>query len=275
MTPKYRGVILDVDGVLKRGDKPIPGASEVVDKLREAGIKVVILSNLSSKSREDYVETLKSLGIKVAPEDLVLATSATATYVARNRKRGTVYYVGHEGLRRELEKAGLRIVEDPLQAEFVVAGSPFDSEGNVTEENKGKFAGAIRAILLAKAKFIAVNPDTLYPAPDGKINPGTGTFIGAIKAATGVEPVIIGKPSKIIFKEALRKLNLPPEEVVMVGDQVHIDLIPAKELGMTTVLVLTGLTSREDVEKMDEKLKSKIDYVINSIADLPRIIGVE
>ena len=111
MTLKYRGVILDVDGVLKRGDKPIPGASEVIDKLRKAGVKVVILSNLSSKSREDYVETLKSLGIKVAPEDLVLATSATAMYVARNCKRGTVYYVGHEGLRKELEKAGLKIVE--------------------------------------------------------------------------------------------------------------------------------------------------------------------
>ncbi len=272
MKKGYMGFILDVDGVLRRGDKPIPGAAETVRRLRELNKKIVFLSNLSSKSREEYVKILRRIGIEASPDELVLATSATAAYVAQHSKTKKVYWVGAPGLRRELEKAGLKIVEDPEEAEFVVAGSPFDKYGNITEENRWKITGAIRAILLAKAKFVAVNPDTLFPASDGKPVPGTGTFLGAVTAATGVKPVIIGKPSPLIFKIALNKLNLPPEKVVIVGDQVDIDLVPAKKLGITTVLVLTGLTSREDLEKMNEEKRKAIDYVFDSIRDVLRLV---
>ena len=268
----YEGFILDIDGVLRRGGKPIPGAAETVRKLRQMNKKIVFLSNLSTKSREEYIETLRKIGIDVTPEDLVLATSATAAYVTAHSKSKKVYWIGSRGLRRELEKAGLIIVDNPEEAEFIVAGSPFDENGYVTEENRWKFTGAIRAILLAKAKFVAVNPDRLFPGSDGKPIPGTGTFLGAITAATGVEPTIIGKPSPLIFKVALDKLGLPSEKVVMVGDQIDTDILPAKKLGLTTVLVLTGLTSREDLERLDESKRKAIDYVFNSIRDVLRLI---
>jgi len=272
---KYEGVILDIDGVLKRGSKPILGAPETVNKLRELGLKVIFLSNLSTKSREEYVQTLRSIGINVWPEDLVLATSATADYVARHSKTRKVYVVGHEGLMKELRRAGLILVNDPEEAEFVVAGSPFDEKGFVTEENRWKFTGAIRAIMLANAKFVAVNPDKLFPGSDGKPIPGTGTFLGAIEAATGVKPLIIGKPSRLIYKVALDRLGTPPEKTIMVGDQIYTDILPAKELGLTTVLVLTGITRRDDLEKMDDVTKSKIDYVFNSVRALVKLVGGE
>jgi len=270
---EYEGIIFDVDGVLRRGGKPIPGAAETVNKIRGMGIRTVFLSNLSTKSREEYVNTLRGLGVEVSPDDLVLATSATAEYVAKNSRTRKVYLVGHAGLRRELEKAGLEIVDDPEEAEFLVAGSPFDEKGYVTEENRWKFTGAIRAILLAKAKFVAVNPDKLFPGADGKPIPGTGTFLGAITAATGVEPVIIGKPSRVIYQIALEKLGVPPERAIMVGDQVYTDIAPAKDLGMTTVLVLTGLTSREDLDRMDPSLKSKIDFVLESVSGVLKLVS--
>ncbi len=271
--PRFKGVILDIDGVLKRGSTPIPGAPETVKKLRELGLKIIFLSNLSTKSREQYVDILRNrIGIDVSPDELVLATSATADYVAKHSKTRKVYFVGHKGLRDELEKAGLTIVDDPEEAEFLVAGSPFDEKGYVTEENKWKFTGAIRAILLAKARFVAVNPDKLFPGPDGKPIPGTGTFLGAITAATGVKPVIIGKPSKEIYRIALDKIGAEPNEVIMVGDQLETDIIPAKKLGLTTVLVLSGLTKREDLEKLDPEKKSMIDYVFEDVSGVLEIV---
>ncbi|RLG83964.1 MAG: HAD family hydrolase [Thermoprotei archaeon] len=270
---KIKGIIFDIDGVLKRGSQPIPGAAETVNKLRELGIKIIFLSNLSTKSREEYVEILENkIGIRVSPDELVLATSATADYVAKHSTTKKVYFIGHKGLRKELEKAGLIIVDDPEEAEFVVAGSPFDEKGYVTEENRWKFTGAVRAILLAKAKFVAVNPDKLFPGADGKPIPGTGTFIGAISAATGVEPIIIGKPSKEIYRIALSKLGVSPSEAVMVGDQLYTDIIPAKKLGMTTALVLTGLTKKEDLDKLDEETRRMIDYVFDSVKDVLKLV---
>ena len=97
----YEGFILDIDGVLRRGGKPIPGAAETVRKLRQMNKKIVFLSNLSTKSREEYVETLRKIGIDVTPEDLVLATSATAAYVTAHSKSKKVYWIGSRGLRRE------------------------------------------------------------------------------------------------------------------------------------------------------------------------------
>ena len=272
--PRFKGIILDIDGVLKRGSTPIPGAPETVKKLRELGLKIIFLSNLSTKSREQYVDILRNkIGVDVSPDELVLATSATADYVAKHSKTKKVYFVGHKGLRDELEKAGLIIVDDPEEAEFLVAGSPFDEKGFVTEENKWKFTGAIRAILLAKARFVAVNPDKLFPGPDGKPIPGTGTFLGAITAATGVKPVIIGKPSEEIYRIALDKIGASPSEVIMVGDQLETDIIPAKKLGLTTVLVLSGLTKREDLEKLDPEKKSMIDYVFEDVSGVLEIVG--
>lgn len=270
-SPRYKGVIFDVDGVLKRGSKPLPKAAEVIKKLRQLGLKITFLSNLSTKSREQYVDTLRKLGIHALPDELVLATSATAEYVAKHSKTKKVYFVGLDGLKAELEKVGLSIVE-PEEAEFVVIGSPFDEEGYITEGNKWGFTGAIRAVLLANARLVAVNPDKLFPGADGKPIPGTGTFLGAVVAATGAKPVIVGKPSLEIYKIAINKIGVKPHEAIMVGDQLGIDIIPAKKLGLTTVLVLTGLTKKEDLNKLDNETRRMIDYVLDNVYEVLRII---
>jgi phosphoglycolate/pyridoxal phosphate phosphatase family enzyme len=267
-----KGVVLDIDGVIKRGNFPIPGAVDVISELRYRGLKVVFLSNLSTKSRREYLELLKKLGINLSVEDLVLATSATADYIAKNAKTGRVYVVGSQGLKEEIASRGLRIVNDPEEAEFLVAGSPFDESGNVTEDNRAAFAAAIRALLVAKAKFVAVNPDKLFPGTGGKPIPGTGTFLGAIEAATGIKPIVIGKPSPLIFKMAIERLKVPPNKAIMVGDQIDIDIIPAKKAGLTTALVLTGLTTLEDLSSVPPEKLTQIDYILNHLKDLLKIL---
>ena len=266
-----KGIIFDIDGVLCRGTLPIPGAATTVNSLKDKGYKIIFLSNLSTKSRDQYIDKLKGFGIKVTPDEMVLATSAAAAYVRDHASNGKVYVIGAEGLKEEIRKAGLMIVDEPEEAEFVVAGSPFDEEGYVKEENRWCFTGALRAIKNG-ARFVAVNPDVVFPGKDGKLIPGTGAFLGAVTAMTGVEPVVVGKPSPVIVKIALDKLSLKPEECLMVGDQIPTDMKAGKSAGLYTALVLTGVTSKEDVNQLKKEDKALIDHILESINDIFNIL---
>ncbi len=269
---KIKGIIFDIDGVIKRGSFPIPGVIDTISELKKRGLRIVFLSNLSTKSRKEYSELLQKMGIHVSPEDLVLATSATADYVFKRSITKKVYVIGSKGLRDEIASRGLKIMDNPEEAEYLIVGSPFDEMGYVTEDNRWAFTAAIRAILLSGAKFVAVNPDKLFPGTGGKPVPGTGTFLGAIRTATGAKPTIIGKPSHLIFKMAIDRLGVSPEKAAIVGDQVDIDIIPGKRAGLTTVLVLTGLTRRSDLEKMPHRKRAMIDLVLEHPQELLKIV---
>lgn len=258
-----QGFVFDVDGVLCREDDPIPRAAEAIERLRRGGKSVIFISNNSTKSREDYLVKFNRLGIPVKTEDLVLSTYATAQYVADERAGAKVYMVGAAGLRRELELAGLKLTDDPLQAEYVVVGSAFNGKGELTPENGYRITGALRALYHANAKFIATNPDRIFPAKDGVI-PGTGAVIGALSYMVDREPdAIIGKPSPYIVRIALDRLGLPPEECAIVGD-MDTDMLAGKKTGMTTIFVRSGAMT-------EEKLRSlgvAPDFVFDSVIDI-------
>ena len=257
--------VFDVDGVLCRGDDPIPRAAEAIERLRRGGKSVIFISNNSTKSREDYLVKFDRLGISVKTEDLVLSTYATAQYVADERAGAKVYMVGAAGLRRELELAGLKLTDDPLQAEYVVVGSAFNGKGELTPENGFRITGALRALYHANAKFIATNPDRIFPAKDGVI-PGTGAVIGALSYMVDREPdAIIGKPSPYIVRIALDRLGLPPEECAIVGD-MDTDMLAGKKTGMTTIFVRSGAMTEEKLRSLGVTPDFTFDSVIDILA---------
>jgi len=261
-----KGFIFDVDGVICKGDKLIPGADSAIEHLRKGGKKVKFISNNSTKSRIDYLEKFSNLGIPVESEDLVLSTYATARYIAKEKPGARVYMIGAEGLRRELEEAGLEVVDDPKGVEYLVVGSPFDANGRITEKNRWRLTGALRAIYYSGAKYIATNADRIYPGEEGVV-PGTGAVVGSLNYMMQREPdAIIGKPSPVIVQAALGKMDLNANECVIIGD-LEADMLAGERVGMMTVFVLSGAMRREELEK----LGIRPDFVYKSVGEMVKL----
>jgi 4-nitrophenyl phosphatase len=259
---KCKGFVFDVDGVLVRGEEIIPRSPEAIERLRRGGKKVIFISNNSTKSREEYIAKFTRIGIPVTADDLVLSTYATARYVANEKPGAKVYMVGAPGLKRELELAGLELVDDPLVAEYAVVGSAFNGKGQITPENGERITGALRALYHAGAKFVATNPDRIFPAKDGVI-PGTGAVIGALSYMVDRQPdAIIGKPSPYIVKIALSRLGLSGSECAIVGD-MDTDMLAGQGMDMTTIFVRSGAMSEEKLRSLGVSPSFAFDSVID------------
>jgi len=231
-----------MDGVLYRGEEPLPGAKELVAYLRERALGIRFVTNNSTLHRRDYVRKLKQMGITASPEEIVTSGSAAADYLARRylpRGKGRVHVLGERGLRTELRERGLTLV-DQGPADVVVVGMD-------THLTYAKIAAASAAILNG-AKFIATNPDRRFPSEEGLI-PGAGSIVAAVAAASGVEPKIIGKPETPMLTEALRTLRVPASRAVVVGDGWQTDVPAARKLGAFCVLLLTGVTTRAQLRR--------------------------
>jgi len=256
------GFVFDVDGVLCRGETLIPHADDAIHRLRQGGKRVIFISNNSTKSRDEYVAKFTRLGIPVTAEDLVLSTFATAQYVADAWPSAKVYMIGAPGLRRELELADLELVDDPFAAAVVVVGSAFNAHGELTADNGSRISGALRALYHADAKFIATNPDRIFPAADGVV-PGTGAMIGALSYMVDRQPdAIIGKPSPYIVKIALDRIDLDGSQCAIVGD-MDTDMLAGQQMGMTTVFVRSGAMTEEKLTSLGVSPDHAFDSVID------------
>ncbi|RUM34353.1 MAG: HAD family hydrolase [Archaeoglobus sp.] len=252
-----KAFILDVDGVVCRGSKPIPEGVEGVKKLMEFGKKVVFVSNNSTRSRKMLVERFRSFGLDVSEEMLIVATHATATYIKRNYGELNIFTTGEKGLIEELEEMGHKIT-DYDRAECLVVASN-------RKLNYDLMTKALRCCMTAK-KYVATNPDRIFPGWDGPI-PGTGMIIGALYWMTGRMPdAVIGKPSEIIMREALDRLGCRAEEVVVVGDQVEVDIVAGKRVGCKTALVLSGVTKKENFKTAIKQVSP--DFVFDNLSCL-------
>ncbi len=250
------GFIIDIDGVVGKSKTPIAEGVEAVKRLKKIGKKIIFVSNNSTRSRRILFDRLKSFGLEVTEEEIIIATHATARFIARERPGAKVFTTGEKGLIEELELAGLKLV-DYDEAEYLVVGS-----------NRGinfdLLTRALRACL-REIRYVATNPDRIFPSEDGPI-PGTGMIIGALYWMTGREPdVVVGKPSKVIMEEALKVLGLKPSEVAVVGDQIDVDVAAGKAIGAETVLVLTGVTTRDNLQQMIERHGIEPDYILESL----------
>ncbi len=255
---KFSGLILDMDGVLYRGNQPLPGAHVFFPALRAAGLSFILLTNNATLTAQDFANKLARMGVTVPPEAILTSAGATAAYLEENYPQGGgVYVLGEAGLVSILtSKSGFRL--DGWQPDFVVAGLDL----HFTYDALQRACSAIRR----GARFIATNADATLPVEGGELWPGAGSIVAAIQTCSGVEPVVIGKPNTYMADMALHKLDLPASEVLCVGDRLETDILMGARADIPTALVLTGVSSREDVKKTG----IEPDYVFD---DLPALMS--
>lgn len=233
-----KGVVMDMDGVLWRGDQILPGVGQFFDFLRVRGLPFVLASNNSSRTRADYVAKLTGMGISGVREDqIVTSGTATVDYLRAYYPAGSaVHVLGGDGLKAMISEAGF-VVSD--EAKVVVAGIDF----NLTYERLKRATYLIHA----GADFIGTNGDVTFPMADG-FAPGAGSILAALIAATGRQPVVIGKPNQPMFEATLHILGSAPEATLMIGDRLDTDIQGAQLAGLRAAVVLTGVTTRETLE---------------------------
>ncbi len=255
MLEQIKSLIIDLDGVVWLGRKPIKSAVRALKRIQRKGKKILYLTNNSTLSRADCAQRLKKMGLP-AHLDYILTTAYGAARIISQDDSPAVYPIGERGLLRELREAGITIlpIEKARQATHVVVGLD-------RRLNYKKLAAGMRAIL-SGAKFIATNLDCSYPTPEGLL-PGAGAIVHALKAATGKEPdIVVGKPRPYLLELALDILGTSRKETALVGDRLDTDVPAGKRLGLKTILVLTGVT------KEVSPSKSRPDLVVKSLGEL-------
>ncbi len=242
---EIRHAIIDMDGVLWHGEQPMPGLPEFFAFLERHHIAFVLATNNSSRSPGQYVAKLARFGVSIPEENVLTSGQATAAYLASIAPPGApVYPIGGEGLRHTLTQYGFVCIggyaaAPPAQPVYVVVGWDPELTWKKLEE--------ATLLINAGAQLIGTNPDRSYPTERGPV-PGNGAQLAALEAATGVSAVVVGKPSPWMYREALRRMDAGPETTVVIGDRLDTDIPGGVRLGMTTVLVLSGITRRADLE---------------------------
>ncbi len=253
-----RGLVSDMDGVLWRGNQPMPGLIEFFDFLRRAGIRFVLATNNASRASREYVERLAGFGVQVAREEILCAAEATAEYLATTMPGAGVFVIGEPPLKNALAERGLTILpEEAAQADCVVVGW----DRNLSWKKLARATQLIRG----GARFIGTNPDRTWPSEAGLL-PGNGANLAFLQAATDVEPFIIGKPARTMFDQALARLGLEASAVAMLGDRLETDIEGGHNAGLATIFVCSGVSTREEAEQSP----FKPDFIFEDISDLTR-----
>ncbi len=259
---KFSGLILDMDGVLYRGNHPLEGARELFPALRQAGISFILLTNNATLRAEDFADKLARMDIQVEAYCILTSAGATASYLSANfPDGGGVYVLGEEALVRTIkELPNFRIeTEEP---DFVVAGLYFGFDYDALR----RACGAVRR----GARFIATNVDATLPVEGGDFWPGAGSLVAAVQTCAGVAPTVIGKPSVHGGEMALVKMGLPAARVLCVGDRLDTDILMGRNAGIPTALVLTGVSQRQDVDRTG----IVPDYVFDDLPALMSALGI-
>ena len=254
MEHMHMNYLIDMDGVLISGDAVIPGADQFVRKLNQSQGKYLVLTNNPIYTAKDLAHNLNKMGLDIPPELIFTSAMATAQFLQKQRPNGTAYVIGESGLTSALHEAGYIITEhDP---DYVVLGetSAFSLE-NLTK--------GIR-LIIDGARFVATNPDPSGPTAMG-IVPACGAIAAMIEKATGVSPFFVGKPNPLMVRTALNYLGVHSEETIIVGDRMDTDIIGGVQNGMDSILVLTGVTKPEQIERYSYIPTS----VFKSVAEIP------
>ncbi len=254
-------LLVDLDGVVYRGADPVPGVAAVLAARAAAGDDVVYVTNNSMHYRADYVTRLTELGAPVSADRIVSAPRATALYIQeREPAVRRVLTVGAGGLDRELRDVGLEVVSSGFAAERMAkegldgvgaAGRPDAVVAGVDPQLTYLRIAAAADCVRAGARFIATNRDPTYPT-ERWIRPGAGSVIAAIEVASGVTPVVIGKPEPLLMEEAAHAAGRDARDAVVIGDGILTDLAAARRVGARCVLMLTGVSTREAAAALPE-----------------------
>ncbi|MCP4137782.1 MAG: HAD family hydrolase [bacterium] len=248
-----KAFIIDMDGVINKGRKLIPGASDFVDRLKSGGYKFLFLTNNSYHTPADLKERLKNMGIDVTEDYFYTSAMATASFLKYQNPVCSAYVIGGRGLLSELEKINVRVTDK--NPDYVI----------VSETEEYDYLKIIEATHLIQegARFIATNPDLTGPTSRGPV-PACGALVAPIEKVTGVAPYFIGKPNPAMMYWARRKLGVHSATCFMIGDRMDTDIVGGLESGMTSCLVLSGVTSR----KMVDRFPYVPDYIFNNVGEI-------
>lgn len=232
---KIQALIIDMDGVIWRGEQLIHPLPPILAEINRRGWRFIMATNNSTRTPSEYIDRLRCYHAEV--EDWQVINSSEATAHALHQQHpdgGSVYVIGERGLFAALQSQGFQVAESDVIA--VVAGMDW-------QLNYEKLKQATMLIRNG-AKFIGTNPDKTFPTPQG-LTPGTGSVLAALEAATGVAPMIVGKPEPAMYQVAMERLGTQPEETLVVGDRLETDIAGAQRAGCPTALVLSGVTTQE------------------------------
>lgn len=251
--------MLDMDGTIYYEDELIPGALDFFKLLKSQGKRYVFMTNNSSKSKTSYVEKLNHLGIDATEEDIASSVNATILFLKSLKNKGNIYLVGTESFKDELISEGFTVVPIDYRGknvDFVVVG--FDTE--LTYE---KLVGACYYVS-RDFQYLATNCDLRCPVKDQKFIPDCGSITNMIAAATGRNPVFLGKPDRAIVDYVAQHTGIPICDIACVGDRLYTDIAVGINAGATSICVLTGEATRDEIVHSE----FKPDYCFDSIAGL-------
>jgi len=253
-----KALILDMDGVIWKGDAPIGDLPATFNRIRERGLKFVFATNNGTKTPEDYQVKLRELGVEVEPWQIVTSALGIAFMLAQKYPRGTkIFMIGEDGIRVALEEKGFEILstEDAPQAQVFVMG--IDRTIN--------FMKVAEATLLVRAgiPFYTTNTDKTFPTPRGEI-PGSGSWLTVITSATGIEPIVAGKPFPFLMELSLERLGTTKEETLVVGDRLETDIAAGQSVGCPTAFVLSGVSTKAQADEWTPRM----DVIAESLSDL-------
>lgn len=235
-TTNIKAMIIDMDGVLWRGPEPIGELSTIFTRIEQLGIDAILATNNPTLTIEQYLEKLLTFGVPLNPKQVITSAIATAHFLHDHYPQGgSIYVIGEDGVRQALEDLAFFHSVDGAQAVVV------------SLDRKLTYEKLLHATLLIRSgvPFIVTNPDSTLPIPEG-FAPGAGSISAAIQAATDIEPVVIGKPQPEMYQIALDRMNVTPDETIVVGDRLETDIAGGQSLGCVTGVVLSGVSTRED-----------------------------
>jgi NagD protein len=247
------GYLLDMDGVLYRGGQLIPGADRFIADLQASHIPFLFLTNNSQRTRRDVATHLRRLGIHAGEKQVFTCAMATARFLARQKPGGTAFVIGESGLHTALHVNGYSIVDKDADYVVVGEGRNFTFESMETALN----------LILGGSKLVATNLDPNCPSSKGT-RPGCGAVVAMLEKASGIQAFSVGKPSGVMFQSAAEELGLPHRNTVLIGDTMETDILGAVQLGVKSILVLSGGTKWEDLGRY----AYRPDKVAKSLAEL-------
>ena len=247
------GFIIDMDGVIYHGNRLLPGVTDFVAWLEESAKKYLFLTNSSERTPKELHEKLKRLGINAGEEHFYTSALATASFLSNQKPNGSAYIIGDAGLIHALYSVGYSV--NNVNPDYVVVG---DTHGY----NFEKIELAVNLVIKG-AKLIGTNPDVSGPIEDG-ITPSTKALVAPIETVTGKKAYYVGKPNPLMMRIALKKLGVKREEAIVIGDRMDTDVRCGLESEIDTLLVLSGITARNEIDNFPYQPR----YVLNGVIDL-------
>lgn len=266
------GIIIDMDGVLWHGNNPIDGLVDFFLTLRDLSLPFILATNNASLTQQQYVDKLSKMGVSVQISEILTSSMATASYLAKHQpvNKRRVFVIGEEGLKQPLTENGFVLTElyqvNQIDKGILEEGADIVVSGLDRQLSWDKLATATLNIN-AGAQFYATNSDVTLPTELGEVM-GNGGTIAALEAATGVKAISIGKPEPILYQQALEKLGTTPQNTIALGDRLNTDILGAVNAGLRSILVLTGISSEDDIAGVSYKptwVMADINAVSNAL----------